>query len=172
MSFKFACPHCGQRISATPEDVGTAGGCPSCQQEFTVPSPPAPVVVEQKTAVLAPTIRAAAVARFAAPTAEPEVPSVTKRGLGVFALLLSILPVLNFAGLGMAIFAVVRSDRPGRSGERGVAVTAVTIASLLLWPVNAGAVGAVMLLSMSHRPKPVVTVQKATPSPRATPLSH
>jgi hypothetical protein len=36
-SFKFECPSCGQRISATVEDAGTVGICPACRNEFEVP---------------------------------------------------------------------------------------------------------------------------------------
>ena len=39
MTFKFECPFCGQRISATTEDVGTIGICPACRIEFKVPVP-------------------------------------------------------------------------------------------------------------------------------------
>lgn len=38
--FKFECPACGQRISATPDLFGTDGNCPTCGQLFTVPTPP------------------------------------------------------------------------------------------------------------------------------------
>src|SRR4051794_31509460 len=36
--FKFACPSCQQRISASLEDAGTSGTCPRCGDEFTVPA--------------------------------------------------------------------------------------------------------------------------------------
>ena len=39
--FKFSCPHCGQHISVTTDYVGTAGSCPTCNNELTVPSPSA-----------------------------------------------------------------------------------------------------------------------------------
>ncbi len=42
MTFKFSCPHCGQRIAATSEDAGTEGICSTCQNTFTVPEPPEP----------------------------------------------------------------------------------------------------------------------------------
>lgn len=41
MLFKFQCPHCGQRISATSEDAGTHNVCPSCNKELVVPRSPA-----------------------------------------------------------------------------------------------------------------------------------
>lgn len=39
MTFKFACPHCSQRISAETSDVHTVGVCPSCRKNFEVPNP-------------------------------------------------------------------------------------------------------------------------------------
>ena len=36
-TFKFECPHCGQRISAVCEDSGTEALCPSCTKSITVP---------------------------------------------------------------------------------------------------------------------------------------
>jgi hypothetical protein len=42
MTFKFPCPHCGQRIAATLEDCGTEGFCPTCANTFTVPDAPDP----------------------------------------------------------------------------------------------------------------------------------
>jgi len=38
-AFKFACPHCGQRISTTTEYIGVHSACPTCSQSFDVPSP-------------------------------------------------------------------------------------------------------------------------------------
>jgi hypothetical protein len=40
MTHKFAC-WCGQRISATPDLIGTVGDCPECRVHFIVPAPPA-----------------------------------------------------------------------------------------------------------------------------------
>jgi len=40
-TFKFACPHCGQRLAVTTADVGTAAECPNCAAPLTVPSPQA-----------------------------------------------------------------------------------------------------------------------------------
>jgi Domain of unknown function (DUF4190) len=37
--FRFACPHCGQRISCDSQYRGTEIPCPSCQQTLTVPAP-------------------------------------------------------------------------------------------------------------------------------------
>ena len=39
--FKFACPHCGQRISTTADCIGTVGGCPACGNSLVVPEPEA-----------------------------------------------------------------------------------------------------------------------------------
>jgi hypothetical protein len=36
--FKFPCPHCGQRISTTPDQVGTDANCPTCEGPFVVPA--------------------------------------------------------------------------------------------------------------------------------------
>lgn len=35
----FACPGCGQSLSAPPEMVGMAVSCPHCHQEMTIPAP-------------------------------------------------------------------------------------------------------------------------------------
>lgn len=37
--FKFECPECGQRISATPDLIGTEANCPSCDAVITVRAP-------------------------------------------------------------------------------------------------------------------------------------
>lgn len=37
--FKFPCPHCGSRLSATPDFYGTEEQCPACRKAFTVPRP-------------------------------------------------------------------------------------------------------------------------------------
>jgi hypothetical protein len=42
ITFKFACPQCGQRLAVTSADVGTTASCPNCATPLTVPSPPAP----------------------------------------------------------------------------------------------------------------------------------
>jgi hypothetical protein len=38
--FRFACPHCGQRITGDARYKGTEITCPACQKSLTVPSPP------------------------------------------------------------------------------------------------------------------------------------
>jgi hypothetical protein len=175
MNFKFACPSCGQRIGATLEDVGTIGGCPSCQQEFTVP---APVNDGPKTETIPSTVRASAPSVTATARPQPAVKSVTKRGVAIVALILSIFPVFNLIALALAIYAVVRSDRPGRAGERGVAVTAVTIASLLVLPLNVLApLGAYTLFVAGRRPSMTVTgsPHENAPTgvhPSPTPVRH
>ncbi len=42
MKHKFECPHCRQRISATPDLFGQRRRCPACEQEFIVPAPEEP----------------------------------------------------------------------------------------------------------------------------------
>jgi hypothetical protein len=171
MNFKFACPNCGQRIGATLEDVGTTGGCPSCQQQFTVP---APANDGPKTETIPATVRASAATIAATPAPQqPIVETVTKRGLAVFALVLSIFPGFNLIALIMAICAVVRSDRPGRGGERGVAVAAVAAASLLVLPLNVMApLGAYFWWVAAKRPgiiQPTSTRETPPASPRPSP---
>jgi|GEM_PF-6408612 len=39
MKHKFECPHCAQRISATPDLFGATRSCPACSQKFVVPAP-------------------------------------------------------------------------------------------------------------------------------------
>jgi tetratricopeptide (TPR) repeat protein len=39
MTFKFPCPHCGQRVEANDELVGESVVCPTCSQGFVVYSP-------------------------------------------------------------------------------------------------------------------------------------
>jgi hypothetical protein len=165
MSFKFACPHCGQRIGATVEDVGTLGGCPRCQQQFVVPSPPDPFPAPE---IRQPTPEPAVTPEVAAP--EPEIEPITKRCLAVIALVLSILPVINLVALGLAIFAVVRSDRPGRSGERGLAIAVLVVAGLLLIPINLAGIVAVTspLLFKSAAQVPDFKPKAASPTPAPT----
>ena len=38
--FKFACPHCGQRLAVTTAEVGTTANCPNCETPLEVPAPP------------------------------------------------------------------------------------------------------------------------------------
>lgn len=40
-TFKFACPHCGQRLAVTTDDVGSAAECPNCGASLIVPEPQA-----------------------------------------------------------------------------------------------------------------------------------
>jgi len=73
---KFGCPHCGQRVSATPDMFGTEATCPGCQQAFLVPdfsedvpSPKRPEVKASQPVVRSPapaTPKAAAPANRAA----------------------------------------------------------------------------------------------------------
>jgi len=166
MSFKFACPHCGQRIGANEADVGTVGGCPSCQQKFVVPSP---ADSGPKTEAVPPTVRAVAPKVAVAAAARPAVAAVTKRGMAILALVLSILPGLNLIALGLAIFAIIRSDRPGRSGERGVAVAAVTVASLLVIPMNLLIPLTAYQFMAFHRSPTTPARVSATPAPPTPP---
>lgn len=39
MTFKFPCPHCGQRVAATDDLVGQSVVCPTCSENFVVLSP-------------------------------------------------------------------------------------------------------------------------------------
>jgi hypothetical protein len=38
-AFKFACPHCGQRLAVTTADVGSTADCPNCAAPLTIPEP-------------------------------------------------------------------------------------------------------------------------------------
>jgi hypothetical protein len=48
---RFACPKCGQHLSATPAQIGVTAACPSCNEMNTVPIksslPPRPEVLPQ-----------------------------------------------------------------------------------------------------------------------------
>ncbi len=148
MKFKFPCPHCGQRIGAASEDVGTLGGCPSCQRQFVVPEPPE-----------------AAPAAVAEIPVEQDVPHITHRGVSIVAIILSIFPALNLFALALAIYAIVRSERPGRRGERGLAIAAVVIASVLLVPVNLiGAAAGYTALYMGLKPVPIKSTATSKPT--------
>lgn len=46
MEYKFHCPHCGQRISASTELIGTAASCPTCNQGFVLPHEALPLVAK------------------------------------------------------------------------------------------------------------------------------
>ncbi len=39
--FRFACPHCGQRIQCDATNRGTQISCPACRKTLTIPAPPA-----------------------------------------------------------------------------------------------------------------------------------
>ena len=50
MLLRFACPSCGQHISATPAQIGVTAPCPNCNGAVTVPTtstlpPPAPALL-------------------------------------------------------------------------------------------------------------------------------
>jgi hypothetical protein len=132
MSFKFACPHCGQRIGAADEDAGTLGACPSCGREFLVPSadPPMHTFLTPREPIQAPPWQEAVRLKKEVIVVKP------RRGLSIFALLLSILPVLNIAGFVCGIIAVVRSDNEGRQDGRLLAICAMVLCGVLLIPVN------------------------------------
>ena len=42
MENEFECYRCGQRMSASPELIGTEAACPSCNEPFIVPGPESP----------------------------------------------------------------------------------------------------------------------------------
>ena len=42
--FKFACPHCGQRLAVTTAEVGSVANCPNCETLLEVPAPPSAAV--------------------------------------------------------------------------------------------------------------------------------
>lgn len=134
MSFKFACPHCGQRIGAAEEDAGTLGGCPSCGREFLVPSPepPSPTFLTPREPIQAPPWQDAVRLK----KEEEEAIVKPRRALSISALLLSIFPVLNIAGFVLGIMAVVRSDRDGGQGGRGLAICGMVLCGVLFIPVN------------------------------------
>jgi DNA-directed RNA polymerase subunit RPC12/RpoP len=48
---RFACPRCGQHLSATSDQISMTGACPSCNEVITVPNqstlPPPPLVLPQ-----------------------------------------------------------------------------------------------------------------------------
>lgn len=151
MSFKFACPHCGQRIGATDEDIGTIGGCPSCGEQFRVPNPPPPgptfLTPPPQRALTAPPWVNEPRLKYA----DDNDVAKPRRGLPILALILSVFPILDLVGLMLGILAVVRSDRKGRQNERGLAVCALVVCGVLLLPVNLGgylAAGPVLHLRM------------------------
>lgn len=133
MSFKFACPHCGQRIGAAEEDVGTLGGCPSCGREFLVPSPqpPTPTFLTPREPIQAPPWQDAVRLK----KEEQEAVVKPRRALSISALFLSIFPVLNIAGFVLGIMAVIRSGRDGQGG-RGLAICGMVLCGVLFIPVN------------------------------------
>ena len=49
MEYKFHCPHCGQRISASTELIGTTASCPTCNQGFVAPHDALPLAAKPKT---------------------------------------------------------------------------------------------------------------------------
>jgi mono/diheme cytochrome c family protein len=60
MTFKFECPYCGQRISATAGQVETTGVCPACQRDVDVPSGPAVAPALAEIPIVEPTVVAPA----------------------------------------------------------------------------------------------------------------
>jgi len=134
MSFKFACPHCGQRISADDEDAGTPGGCPTCGRHFKVPNRElaSPTFLTPRQPVKAPPWQ------DMKPSIKKEAAPEPRNGLPYTALILSFFPAINLVGLLLAIVSVVRADKDGHSGERGPAIGALVVCGILLLPVNIG----------------------------------
>ena len=60
MELRFECPHCGQHLSATPEQIGGSAPCPGCAQTFSVPNPLA-VALDRPVPVHTTTTRSAPV---------------------------------------------------------------------------------------------------------------
>ena len=73
MLLRFACPKCGQHISATPAQIGITAPCPNCNAAVTVP----------KTSTLPPRAPALLV-RFACPSCGQHI-SATRDQIGVTA---------------------------------------------------------------------------------------
>jgi hypothetical protein len=69
---KFACPSCGQRVSATSDFIGSEATCPACATLFLVPAPP--TTPQEKLAALTVEVNALGMAYEAAPdgTDDPE----------------------------------------------------------------------------------------------------
>jgi hypothetical protein len=63
--YKFACPACGQRVSATPDFIGSEATCPACATAFLVPAPPA--TPQEKLAALTVEVNALGMAYEPAP---------------------------------------------------------------------------------------------------------
>ncbi|HEV7406705.1 MAG TPA: c-type cytochrome domain-containing protein [Chthoniobacteraceae bacterium] len=80
MKFKFECPYCGQRISATEADVNTVGVCPACQRDVNVPPPPTtlepPALPSAPAVAPEPPVIAATPLATPVPAAAPKPPPV------------------------------------------------------------------------------------------------
>jgi hypothetical protein len=92
--FKFSCPHCGQHLAATPDSIGRAFNCPTCQKEFAVPVSPPPHTAP--TAVPTPGVPALPPPPAATPPPPPApAPSGKTSGLAVASLVCGLVPCLG-----------------------------------------------------------------------------
>lgn len=90
--FKFSCPHCGQHLAATPDWIGRAFKCPTCQKEFAVLASPTP----HAAPTAAPTPGAPAVPPPPAATWPPApAPSGKTSGLAIASLVCGLVPCLG-----------------------------------------------------------------------------
>jgi DNA-directed RNA polymerase subunit RPC12/RpoP len=118
--FKFACPVCGQHITATSESSGTQIQCPTCFQKIVVPQAPAAnsKFILNASQADKPRPRQAALEERPAPKAKSRFPA----GAGLIALVL-------LAAAGTALFAF-RSQLGFLNGSNPVVTNATPAAAI------------------------------------------
>ena len=108
--FKFACPVCGQHITADPSSSGGQIECPTCFQKIVVPQ--APASAETKFILSAAQVaKPRPTSAGAAPAAETARPSAARRAIPVIA---GLLVLACAAGAALYVFRdkVFKSIRP------------------------------------------------------------
>lgn len=158
--FKFSCPACGQHLAGDVRYAGLQITCPTCQQNFTVPSPEpeaAPTITGSATAPSPPPPpRSPAAAPYSGPAAMPvagRAPAKTS-GLAVASLVCSCATVLvgplgAIPGIICGHLARRQIKRDPSLGGRGLA-TAGLIVGYGLLAVFVGLITVWTLISVKH----------------------
>jgi len=97
MEFKFYCPHCGQHISATTNQVGKRGACPTCSRAFDVPAPAGYQSEQKSPPPPPPSQHAAAEAQNPPTTNIPPPPPQEKKPKSPF----------SFVGIALVVLVIV-----------------------------------------------------------------
>jgi hypothetical protein len=124
--FKFACPHCGQRIACDKSLINTHINCPTCEREIIVPAAPLGLYDKLTLATLARTTRQIPGVRPLPP------PPPGTSGLAVASLVMSLTGVLFLPGIICGHLARAGIRKNPRLKGSGVALAGLIIGYIVL----------------------------------------